>query len=404
MSNLNLPPQQSPPVIDQDEIDLVELTRCLWRQKALIVSVTAVTATSALLLSLALPKTYIASATVLPMSGNDSSAALAAGLASQLGPMASMLGGLGNNLGGNKSAELAEILSSRSMAKRVIEKQKLEHEIKGWKHRSELTSKLLKMTTIVAPTLKTKTLTIQVEAPSAELASSIANGYVSELKDMLDEIGYNSATKDRRFLEEQLFKTKAELANAEETLTEFQAKNQIASLPETVMATIRSISELEAQRIGTAVEIQGTNEALSEVSARIDGLQATPQTLTELAIKQKSLKAQEEALQEAQKTYLDKLTKLPPKAMTLARLQRDLQVKNAIYLALTQQYQTALINESKVSEFFLPLDRAEPPTHPSKPNTIVNLLLGSILGVILGSLVGLFRELRGGHKVVVPHP
>lgn len=42
--------------------------------------------------------------------------------------------------------------------------------------------------------------------------------------------------------------------------------------------------------------------------------------------------------------------------MELARLQRDVQVLNGVYLVLTQQYETALIAESKESDAFLVLD------------------------------------------------
>lgn len=388
LSNFSQSPQLNNSIVQNDEIDLLELARRLWRQKTMIIGVTALTTLSALLISLALPKTYTAEATLLPMNGGDSGAALAAGIAAQLGPMAGMLSGMG----GNRSADLIEILSSRSMANRVITRNHLDKELKGWKHRSELTARLKAMTTVMAPTLNSKTVIIKVEAPTPELASTIANAYVAELKDMLDEIGYNSATKNRKFIQEQLTKTKADLSSAEDALTRFQATHQIASLPETVMASIRTVSELEAQRVGAAVQIKGTNEALDEVRSRVGSLQANPATLAELEIKQKSLAAQESALADAQKTYLDKLVKLPPKAMALARLQRDVQVQNAIYLALTQQFQTALINESKDSESFLTLDRAETPIGPSKPRKMVITLLGAIIGLALGLTGALLRE------------
>lgn len=395
MSEVNQSPQHNISLPQQDEIDLLELGRSLWQQKTLIVGTTAVATLSAILISFALPKTYLAEATLLPMSGGDSSAALAAGIASQLGPMAGMLGGVA----GNRSADLVEILGSRSMANRVITRYQVDQKLTGWKHRSELTTKLLKMTTIVSPTLKNNTLIIKVEAPSAELAATLANAYVTELKDMLDEIGYNSASKNRKFIEDQLSKTKGDLSSAEEALTRFQATNQIASLPETVVASIRTVSELEAQRIGTTVEIQGTNEALEEVESNIGALQTSPETLTQLVIKRKSLAAQESALVDAQKSYLDKLAKLPPKAMALARLQRDVQVQNAIYLALTQQYQTALINESKDSNSFLPLDSAEPPLKPSKPRKLINTILGAMAGLATGTFIAILKASLQARKV-----
>ena len=352
------------------------LSRELWQSKRLIAGVTVFTTMSAIILSLVLPKTYSAEASILPLRGGDSSALLAAGIASQLGAMGGMLGGIP----GDKSADLVEILSSRTMANRLIERYSLDKEFSGWKHRSELTTKLRKITTISAPTLKNNTLTIRVEAPKAGLAAQIANAYVAELKDMLDEIGYNSASKNRKFVEEQLNKNKIELSQAEEALTRFQAKNQITSLPETVVASIRTLSELEAQRISAAVQAESTSEALNEAKSRISTLQVNPSTVTELEIKRKSLAAQENAFSNAKKLYFDQLVSLPPKAMALARLQRDVQVQNAIYLALTQQYQTALINESKDSDLFLSLDQAEAPIKPTKPRLMINSVLGALIG------------------------
>ena len=378
-------PQPNPlsdSVVQNGEIDLIELARVLWRQRKLIIGITIVTTICATLLSFLLPKTYKAQATILPMTGGDTSMALASSIAAQLGPMASMLGGVTSN----KSADLTEILGSRTMANRVIEKYNLEHEVQGWKHRNELTDKLQKMTSIEPPTMKSKTLSIKVQATSPTLAATIANGYVAELKGILDEIGYNNATKNRKFLEEQLAKTKTTLANAEEELTRFQAANQIASLPETVMTSIKTISELEAQRIGASVEIQGTTEALGEIKSRIGSLETTPGAITQLEIKRKSLAAQELALENAQRIYLDKFTKLPPKAMALARLQRDVQVQNAIYLALTQQYQAAFIDESKESNSFLLLDKAEEPLRPTSPNKLLYALTGLIAGLSIGAI------------------
>ena len=346
-------------------------------------------------ISITLPKTYVAEASILPMSSSDPGAALAAGLSAQLGPMANMLGIMSSN----KSADLTEILNSRSMANRVITAYNLDKEMDGWKHQSELTSKLKKMTTIVPPSLKSKILTIKVSAPTASLAEKIANAYVLELKSMLDEIGYHNATRHRAFIENKLRETEVSLSKSEEALTEYQTSNQIASLPETVVASIRSLSDLEAQRISATVEIQGTNEALQEVRSRINAFQTSPEMLTQLEIKRNTLAAQEAALEKAQKNYLDKLTTLPPKAMALARLQRDVQVHNAIYLALTQQYQSALINESKDSDSFLPLDRAETPLKPSSPRMLVNIIFGSIVGLVVGCVAAIFRNSINSRRI-----
>lgn len=366
-----------------DEIDLVAHARLLWAHRLLILATVAVVGSGSVIASFILPKTYTAEATILPMLGPDISGPLAASLGAQLGPAAGLLGGLN----GHKSADLVEILNSRSMADRVILRCALNKRIKGWKYHSQLVEKLKGMVVIVPPSIKSKIVNIKVMAPEPELAATIANAYVGELKGMLDEIGYNSAAKNRKFVEHQLDKTRRELSKAEETLATFQAKNRIASLPDTVIASIRSLSDLEAQRIGTEVELKTANETLGTLRSGVESMQIDPQELVALEVKRRGLSAQSEALAKAQDSFLSKLTELPPKAMALARLQRDVQVQNAIYLALRQQYETALVSENKESDSFLPLDRAEAPILPSKPKKQSIIVLGLMAGFVLGIIL-----------------
>lgn len=395
MSNSDHPPEllvqqsmpKSPRASSDDEIDLAQIGQALWGQRKFISLITVVTAIAALIISFALPKQYMSEASILPRAGNDASGAIAASLAAQLGPAAGMFGGLGSG----KTAELVEILSSRSMAERIIAVCGLERELKGWKHREDLVTKVQKMTTIVPPSLKNRVIGIKVYAPSPELAAAMANAYLDQLKDMLDEIGYNSAAKNRLFIEKQLARTKADLATAEEKLAKFQAENQIASLPDTVLASIKSISDLQAQNVSTEVQLKATNEVLDAMRSKVSALQADPNALIELEVKQKSLAAQRNELSKAQSAFLGKLTKLPPQGMALARLQRDVQVQNAIYLALSQNYETAMISENKDSDAFLPLDRAVAPHRASKPNKKVLVMIGLLAGFILGCFAALVR-------------
>lgn len=369
-----------------DEIDLVVFGRLFWRRKKEVAVTMLVTAMVALTVSFVLPKSFTADVSILPMTSNDSTAALAAGLAGQLGPLAGMLGSTGSG----KTADLVEILGSRAMRQRIIEKCHLDRELK-WKYRSDLLEELAKMTTIVRPSIKDKSIVLKVRAKKPELAALVANTYVSELKLMLDEIGYNSASKNRVFVEKQLAKTKESLVKAENSLADFQEKNRLVSLPETVVASMKAVSDLESQRISAKVQLQSTDEALGTLRSQVDSLQANPTAINELELKKKSLARQESALNAAKETFLNSLKSLPPKAITLARLQRDLQVQNALYLSLTQQFETALIDESKESDAFLPLDTAIVPDRPSFPKKGLNTVLGGFLGFILGLLMVLVR-------------
>lgn len=375
-----------------DEISVMQVLKALRRRKFFILGMTAASVMLAVVIAFSLPKTYTAEAVILPTSNESTAGAFAAGLASQFGAAAGMLSGLG--LGSNKATDLVEILKSRSMTERVIAKLQLDHQLTGWKTKGELIDKVKKLTSIESPTLDSKVIRIHTNAPIAELSANMANAYASELKEMLDQIGYNSAAKNRQFIERQLQKTKGELSLAEEKLAQFQANNQIASLPETILASIRTISELEAQNINTEVQIRSTDEVLSTLTAKVSELQAAPDAMVDLELKRTGLSAQREALRVAQQAFLQKLTNLPPKAMDLARMQRDVQVQNAIYLALTQQYETSMISESKESDAFLVLDRAYTPEKPSKPQKALVVLGGAIVGLLLGILLTLWKEFK----------
>lgn len=376
---------------DSDEdIDFIAILQNLWRRRILVVSVTAAAAVVAVSISFALPKTFTANASILPSSGSDSTGAIAAGLATQLGAAAGMLGSLG--LGGGRTADLVEVLGSRSMAERVIAKYHLEQRLHGWKGHDELVAKVMKMVVVNGPNLKSKAIDVVVNAPEASLAADIANAYVGELKDMLDEIGYNSASKNRRFIELQLNKNRDDLVAAENKLISFQEKYRLVSLPETVMSSIKSISDLEAQKIAADVQTQSTEEAIGALRSKADALQVDPNALFSLEIKRKGLEAEASALDKAKSSFLDQLTNLPPKAMELARYQRDLQVQNAIYLALSQQYETAIISENKDSDAFIPLDKAEVPEHASKPKKAAFGILGLIIGLLIGTVWALSKD------------
>jgi len=349
---------------------------------------------AAFFISYLLPKTYSAEATILPLSDSDPAQMLSAGVANQLGAAAGMLGNFSGlaGIGGGRSADLVEFLSSRSMTNRVIAACQLETEIKGWRSREELTKMVTDMRTIIPPSLKNKVVTIKVQAPRSELAARMANAYVGELKTMLDEMGYNSASKNRKFIQKQLSHAKSELAIAEEKLARFQTENHLASLPETVLSSIRALSELEAQSINTQVQLSSTAEMMETLTTKIDSLQAAPSAMTELELKRKGLTAQKLALEDAQRSFLSKLTQLPPKGMELARLQRDVQVYNAIYLTLTQQHETALISENKDSDSFYPLDQAVVPDRPLKPNKKINTLVAFIGALVFSAAFVLRRE------------
>lgn len=372
------------------EVDLTDLVRFFVRRRLIIASSTLLTTLLFASLTLVLPKTYEAEVTMLPDSGSDMGDMLANSIASQLGPAANLLGAPG---GGNVDM-VVEVLNSRTLAERVISRCKLESMLIPWTYRSELLEKLDKMVQVTAPSVKDKLIHLKVAAKRPELARDIANASIGELRGMLNEIGVGSAAKRRRFIEKRRESTRLELESAENSLAQFQSQNRLTSLPETVVSSIRSLGDLERQRIQAEIEIKGTEESLQMAQRKVDSMMADPQSLSELEVKYRGLRAQGRALEQAKNLFADRLAELPPKGMQLARLQRDVQVLNAVYLALSQQLETVAIKENQSSDFFTVIDSAVLPDRPSGPRMLILLALGVVVGFLTGVVGGFLRDRR----------
>lgn len=359
----------------------IRLIGRFWRQ---ISTAGIVAALASYYLGVAAPD-YVAEATIIPQSNSDSLSAIGASLGSQLAGVAG-LGVLGS--ANDQGDQIAIILGSRTLAERVIVRCELDKTLRGWQYRSELIKRLKKMTKIKEATHKRRLIAISVKARPPKLAANIANAYVTELKVLMDEIGFKRSAQMRRFLEGQLEKTKKSLTNAEDQLARFQATNKIASLPETVQSSIRTLTDLETQRMRSEVELHVLSKSLTDLNSRVKTLQVDPGLLTEAQVKKKSIEAQSEALKAAGEKFLEQLTSLPPKGIKLARLQREVQVQSALYLALSQQFETSLMGETKEADAFIILDVAEVPDKPVR-SPIAMALLGMFGGLISGAILAL---------------
>jgi capsular exopolysaccharide synthesis family protein len=75
---------------------------------------------------------------------------------------------------------------------------------------------------------------------------------------------------------------------------------------------------------------------------------------------------------------------IPEKSIDIARMERDRQTIEKLYLSLENRYQEALVNEKSTPGNVVIMQYASPALKPSKPNRPKIILLGLILGHVLG--------------------
>jgi capsular exopolysaccharide synthesis family protein len=292
---------------------------------------------------------------------------------------------------------------------------------------------------------KSKSIREYLQAKVSEQQQALT-GIEESLQNYMEKKGVVSLDEEAKKTIEQLSSLRAQrdavdinIRTLEKTLTSYQEqlsaqeKDFALVIGESNDPYIRLLQEqlakLEVQRDLTVTRNpelvgQSTYEAkLKEIDAQIDALRSKLRVRTEQSlktilpakegggergpadylgrIKQKmletqieiqSLQAKSKALSEPLRDYETQFEHIPAKSIHFARLQRDRQTVEKLYLLLEEKYNQASLQEESEFGFVDLLDPAVVPKEPSKPNVYLILLLGGVLGFGMGFGAVFIRE------------
>lgn len=257
-------------------MDLFDALQILWRRKGMILVILILSCGSAYGVSKLLPKAYEGRTTLIFPRSEGGGSTLASFLSSSGMKGSGSLPGLGGLLGeAPPSAELVEaLLRSRTLATRVALTCDLKRVYKT-ASLEKTVRRLQDATTIRSD--KTEALQVAVRAPTPDLAATVTNRMVSELKRMADEkVDLFLARKNRRFIERQLARAQRDLARAEERLKRFEEAHAIVSLKDEVRTAIESMAEIEKERTLARVEGADVDAQLAEVRRQVQAQTSHP--------------------------------------------------------------------------------------------------------------------------------
>lgn len=361
--------------------------RLLWNERRFLYRVIGLGLLAATAVAFLIPKKYTSTTQLMPP--DQSSGSGLAMLASLAGKAAGpSLGALGGELLGVKTTGdlFAGVLQSRTVEDDLISKFDL-RKLYGDK-RWEDARKTLSQNTGVSIDQKSGIMSISVTDKSPQRAADMAEEYVAELNRIVTNLNTSSAHRERVFLEGRLSQVQQNLESAEKQFSQFASKNTAIDIQEQGKAMIEAGATLEGQLIAAQTELEGlrqiftdNNIRVRETQARIDEIQ---RQIQKLGGNSAGSKVESKATPSSADSLYPSIRELPILGVTYADLYRQMKVQEAVFEALTQEYELAKVEEAKETPSVKVLDPANVPEKKSSPHRLLIMLAGTFLSGTFG--------------------
>jgi len=342
-----------------------------------------------LIITLAMSRVYQSVATVLAPRESRADGLLS-GLAAVSGLLVQMPSVGVPSLTPNRDV-LTSVLNSRTMAHDLVERFGLRARYRA-RYVDDAIETLKRATTVSVS--KEGVISVAVEDTDPGLAAQMANFYVDQLDRVVAHFGMGEASRQRRFLTEQLARARAQLDSAEEGLRRFQEGNRAIVLQEQTRGAIEAAAHVKAEILAEEVQLRVLRDFATDANPevvvrrrRIDEMNR------QLARMQHGDDAAGTVTGGETRDFSMPFSRVPEVGLELARLTRDVKVQEGLVTILTQQVEQTRIAEAKDISVVQVLDRAVPAARPAKPRLALNLALAGVIGLLIGLFLAYLREL-----------
>jgi uncharacterized protein involved in exopolysaccharide biosynthesis len=351
----------------------------LWKQRRAIQRATLAGLLAGTLLAFSLPRRYEATTQLMPPDNQSTSGlAMLAALSSKSG---GGLGAFAGDLLGLKSsgALFVGILRSQTVEDRLVERFQLKR-VYSVKLEEDAREKLAENTGL-SEDRKSGIIAISVTDRDPNRAAAIAQAYVDELNHLVVELSTSSAHRERVFLEERLAGVKRDLDDASLKFSQFASKNTAIDIKEQGRAMVDAAAKLQGELIAAESESKGLEQIYTANNVRVRAVQARISELRRQLEKLGAAGTATEVNQTGDSTHplYPSIRELPILGVTYGDLYRRTRIQEAVYEALTQQYELAKVQEAKETPSVRVLDAARVPERKSFPPRLLITSLVSFL-------------------------
>ncbi len=326
-------------------------------------------------LAVILPPRYTSSTLLLPITSSPS-----------LGELASLAAIAGLNIGQSGDInKIMAVLESRTIRKRIIEKLDLIPVLFPEEEKVSINKaiKVLGKKVKIKQDKNLNTIEIEVHTKDPVLSQKIANQYIIELRQLLNEKNLSVAKFDRVFLEKKLKEEEEKLIKLQKTLADFQKKTKLLNPDSELKNIFDTYLSLLNKRTELLMELSTLETTLSPNHPKVKAIKM------QISFIDNTLKKFEE-----DNKFFPALKKLPDILADYMDIVRQLKTEQEIYEVLLKMYQQAKFNESKEQLFVEVIDPPLlPDTQDLKPRILV-IVIGLFVSAILSLSIVVFTSCR----------
>ncbi len=298
----------------------------------------------------------------------------------------SALGGMAGDILGTHDggAVFVDMLRSRNLQDRIIGRFDLRkvYRTHYWEGaRKELTAR-----TVISPDRKSSVITLTYTDHDPQRAAQIAQAYVEELDRVSAEVNTSAARREREFIEQRLKDVKQNLDASSQRFSDYSSKNATLDLKEQGVAMVQAAAVLQGQLIASQSELEGLEQIYTANNVRVRMLQARIEELKRQIKKVGGDSSAPGSEQPSPDQEFPSVRQLPLLGVRWADLYREVKIQETVYALLTEQYETAKIEEARETPVMKVLDAAIAPERKSSPPRLLIIIFGAVFAFCAGSV------------------
>jgi capsule polysaccharide export protein KpsE/RkpR len=397
----------SVPVVDRatgwTKMEPIEIAWLLWGKRKLFKWILLASLVVFTAIAFLVPKTYEATAQLMPpdfssstdllsalpmLAGGGDDAGGAAGAAAAAG---GGVMGLANKLLGLDSPGqlMIGVLGSRTISDSIIERFGLT-DVYSTSYPEDTRKKLDDYTDFKEDS-KSGIISIIVEDKSPERAAAMAKAYTDELNRVLADVSTSSAHRERVFVEQRLAEVKTELDRSVKELSQFSSQNTTIDITEQAKAMVGAAADLQGELIAAQSMLRGMQQIYTDSNPRIRQLQAQIVELQNQLQKigGKDVKATDGAALGKDELY-PSIRQLPLLGVRYLDLYRQSKINEAVFELLTKEYEVVKLQEARNMPTVEVLDQPVVPQKKAHPSRLLIIVggMGFCLLVSMTWIVG----------------